>query len=120
MAHLFLEPSHLAQEQIGVLPRGVDIFDHYLAAVLACIVYDKIAEIQQSLIDSGRHCNVLYAADRYVSRRLRNEARIYFDARVGELISDETLLHMKVRRYQKQKKCEDNRYHYIYRSEQAK
>ncbi len=76
--------SQLAQKQVRVVARIVDVLKNSCAADFAGIINHDVAEAENPLEDGGGNRDVLNLTQRNIPSRSRNEAVINFDLRIRD------------------------------------
>ena len=94
--------SQLAQKQVRVVARIVDVLKNSCAADFAGIINHDVAEAENPLEDGGGNRDVLNLTQRNIPSRSRNEAVINFDLRIRDRVPDHVSFQVVIGRNQKQ------------------
>ena len=78
----------LAQKQIGILARLINIVQHNRAAHFARVVHNQITKAHQALRNTGRNSYILDLAQRNVTSRARYQAGVDLHFGVGERVTN--------------------------------
>lgn len=94
--------AQLAQKQVGIVARLIDVMQNDSAADFARVIDDQVAKPHQSLRNTGRDCDILNLAERDISSGAGDQARVDLHLGVGQGVTNHVAFEVEVRRNQKQ------------------